>query len=521
MKRTLNINIGNSIIHIEEDAYEALTIYLNDIKAHFARNADDFEIVTDIENRIAEMFREILMEQQKQAIGIVDVQQIIAQMGTVKDFESNEDEEEQFLPPNAPGVKRLYRDTDNGMVAGVCAGLGHYLDVEARWIRLIALLSILAGGAGILAYLVTWIIVPRAQSRSEKMYMKGEAVNLQGFIRNFQEELEGHHLFKQSGTFISEFFSVIGNFLGGTGKVILKITAGFIIFMCGVMLVSALTTGAVFFGVFDTATNEIFPLSMVNDSYVPWLLLSGFILIAVPLLALILFSLRVAFNARAVHRSVSFGLLIIWLFAIGSTAYMVAKTVSEFKEHTVITQVSPLKGYQTYFLELDNSRSFSHQDSITYQIAGTHKGRIILDDEDRPFQEPDNVKIRIEKSLDGKYAMVQTMGASGKTFGNALTNAQAIKYDFLQQDSVLRFSAKPHMDQKTKWRNQEVTLTVKIPVGTTLILSKKLDHYLDNYRSWDCEQVKEKEDEPFVEWIMTENGLKCKYEKPEKDAEEN
>jgi hypothetical protein len=55
MKKTLNINIGNTIIHIEEDAYETLTVYLNEVKYHFAKSADNFEIVTDIENRIAEM----------------------------------------------------------------------------------------------------------------------------------------------------------------------------------------------------------------------------------------------------------------------------------------------------------------------------------------------------------------------------------------------------------------------------------------------------------------------------------
>jgi hypothetical protein len=63
MKKTLNINIGNSIIHIEEDAYEILTAYLNEVKFHFSRSADNLEIVTDIENRIAELFTEILREQ--------------------------------------------------------------------------------------------------------------------------------------------------------------------------------------------------------------------------------------------------------------------------------------------------------------------------------------------------------------------------------------------------------------------------------------------------------------------------
>ncbi|MCT6716599.1 PspC domain-containing protein, partial [Staphylococcus aureus] len=89
-----------------------------------------------------------------------------------------EDEEHPFSMPYSQGIKRLYRDTEKGMVAGVCAGLGHYLNIEERWIRLFALLSTLVGGAGFIAYLVMWIIVPRAQTRSEKMYMKGEAINL-------------------------------------------------------------------------------------------------------------------------------------------------------------------------------------------------------------------------------------------------------------------------------------------------------------------------------------------------------
>ncbi|RZL45338.1 MAG: PspC domain-containing protein [Pedobacter sp.] len=134
MKKTIIINIGNSIIHIEEDAYEILTAYLNEIKQHFAKNADDFEIVTDIENRIAEMFAEILEAGKKQVIEITDVQNVIAQMGSVKDFIGEEEEEtpkaQQHV--NYEGAKKLYRDTDDGVIAGVCAGLGHYLNIEAR-----------------------------------------------------------------------------------------------------------------------------------------------------------------------------------------------------------------------------------------------------------------------------------------------------------------------------------------------------------------------------------------------------
>ena len=190
MNKTIIINIGNSIIHIEEEAYEILMSYLNEIKQHFAKNADDFEIVKDIENRIAEMFAEILQKGQKQVIDVADVQGVIAQMGSVKDFM---DEEEETLNEGADinyiGVKRLYRDTHDGVVAGVCAGLGHYLNVEARWIRLAFFLLTFLGGTGILVYLILWIAVPRASSRSERMQMKGEATNLYGYKKSFDEEL--------------------------------------------------------------------------------------------------------------------------------------------------------------------------------------------------------------------------------------------------------------------------------------------------------------------------------------------
>lgn len=179
MKKTLIINIGNSIIHIEEDAYEVLTTYLNEIKQHFAKNADDFEIVTDIENRIAEMLTEILTTSQKQVVEMADVEGVIAQMGRVQDFQNEEEEMPQANQTfSFTGDKKLYRDMEDAMIAGVCSGLGHYMNIEARWIRLVAFLSIFIGGAGILAYLILWIAIPRAVSRSEKMEMKGEATNL-------------------------------------------------------------------------------------------------------------------------------------------------------------------------------------------------------------------------------------------------------------------------------------------------------------------------------------------------------
>jgi phage shock protein PspC (stress-responsive transcriptional regulator) len=509
MKRTLNINIGNSLILIEEDAYELLTSYLNEIKAHFARNADDFEIVTDIENRIAEMFIDILATQQKQVISIDDVRLVMAQMGSVRDFEMNEEAEEPVTAPFSTGIKRLYRDTEQGMVAGVCAGLGHYLNVEARWVRLFALLSIFMGGAGFLAYLVMWIMVPRATTRSEKMYMKGEAVNLQGFIRNFQEELENNQLMQRSSNFIVEMGDGLGRFITSAGAVILKIIAGIIILIASFTLLGFVVALAGLLGFSDQNPGDIFPFSMVNAADLPMLLTAAFICVAIPLLALILFAVRVAFNGRPLNKSLAFGLLIIWILGFAAGIFYVAKVSSEFKQEAEFTQTTSIKPYSVYTLTLNNSKFFSREDSIKYQInTPRDKGRIILEDEDHDFNTPRNVRISIEPSLDGKYAILENYSAKGKTFDVALKHAQNIRYDFKQQDSLLNFSPRLHLNKNVNWRDQEVKVTIKVPVGTKLIMSHELDRYLDQYSSWSCNDHDDRHHD-FTEWQMTADGLKC------------
>jgi len=59
-------------------------------------------------------------------------------------------------------VKRLYRASKkDSVIAGVCAGIANYFNVDPVIVRLIWILFIFGWGAGILAYLIAWIIVPR------------------------------------------------------------------------------------------------------------------------------------------------------------------------------------------------------------------------------------------------------------------------------------------------------------------------------------------------------------------------
>ena len=167
MKKTISINISGVIFHIEEDGYDKLRNYLTTVQQYFSTYEDSQEIVTDIENRIAEKLLAKLKSADKQVVSLEDVNELTAAMGTVADFEAVE--EEEVLVTNGgrhsatggprtaqdrayqnPGVcprlirnmlrsghRRLVRDLRRKTLGGVCAGLAHYFNMDVVWVRLI------------------------------------------------------------------------------------------------------------------------------------------------------------------------------------------------------------------------------------------------------------------------------------------------------------------------------------------------------------------------------------------------
>jgi phage shock protein PspC (stress-responsive transcriptional regulator) len=529
MKKTFNINIGNSIIHIEEDGYELLTNYLIEVKQHFGKSADDFEIVNDIENRIAEMFLEILESQQKQVIELADVEVVMGLMGSVKDFDQQP--EEDAAPgfdqpgPAAYAERKVYRDTDDAMIAGVCSGLSHYLNIDVSVLRVLAVLTMFFAGSGIIAYLILWVSIPKARTRSEKMAMKGEAVNLQGFKKSFEEEMSllkdnlqnaGDHLeplVKRSGTFIGEFIEVLARFIQGAGKTIFKIIAIIIVVMGSVGFLASLIMLAAVLGFGDSSTNQIFPLNILDESYFTIFVFSVFIAVAIPILALILFSIRVAFNSKPVSKTLSYGLLLVWLGALSVGIYHVAKITYEFKEEAEFTQTTPLKSFPVYQLAVDKSRFFTKADSLRYQLnSADYAGRVILNDNDHnnPFNLPRNVSLRVERSENTTASLTESYRSQGRDFEKALNYAKNIDYDFKQADSVLRFSTAIHLKSNANWRDQRVELVLRLPLGARVKIDRDLERYMMGFSLWDCEN--EYNDGNYY-GVMTTEGLKCLTDK--------
>ena len=99
MKKTISINIGGVVFHIEEDGYEKLREYLGAVQRYFSSFADSKEILSDIEGRIAERFIAKQKAESKQVISLSDVNELITAMGTVADFEAIDQAEDLLTEP--------------------------------------------------------------------------------------------------------------------------------------------------------------------------------------------------------------------------------------------------------------------------------------------------------------------------------------------------------------------------------------------------------------------------------------
>ena len=170
MKTVINAGIGGRNFTINEDAYKRLESYLSLFRLHLNDPSRE-EVMDDLESRIADLFYD--------AVGnggrVVDldlVEKVISQLG-MPDGSSTAT---ASVPENdEPPRRKLYRDTDDLKIAGVCSGLAIYFDIDPALVRVLMLVALIAGTAGFWAYIILWIAVPKAITPAEKCELRGLA----------------------------------------------------------------------------------------------------------------------------------------------------------------------------------------------------------------------------------------------------------------------------------------------------------------------------------------------------------
>jgi phage shock protein PspC (stress-responsive transcriptional regulator) len=189
MNKTITINLGGIVFHIDEDAYQKLSRYFDAIKRSLNNSSGQDEIIKDIEMRISELLSEKLISD-KHVIGLKEIDEVIAVMGQPEDYIIEDDSKGEPVYQAYKKSKKLYRDKEKGMIGGVAAGLSHYLGIDVVWIRVILLLFSFGFGTGILAYIILWIATPEAVTTTEKLEMTGEPVTISSIEKKVREEFD-------------------------------------------------------------------------------------------------------------------------------------------------------------------------------------------------------------------------------------------------------------------------------------------------------------------------------------------
>lgn len=532
MNKTVNINLANTLFHIDDDAYNKLRRYLESIKRSFAGTPGSDEIIADIEARIAELFLE-KMENERQVITQKQVDEVINVMGQPEDYMVDEDifEDEPkkaYERTTTVRSKKLYRDIDQKYIGGVCAGLEHYLGFDALWIRLIFILLAVFTGFGLIAYILLWILVPEAATTSQKLDMRGEPINIsnierkvkEGFgdvadkVKNVDYEKVGNKVKSGSKT----FFDTLGDIIMFLFKIFGKFI-GIMLIIIGASILIGLFVALFTVGMFNAVN---FPgvdfYEIVNTTGAPvWAVsLLLFFAIGIPFFFILYLGLKILVNnLKSIGNIAKFSLLGLWLISIGSLFALGVRQAAEFANVGSV--------HEDYEVMMENPADtlfISMKDTgYPYGMQDVHFGRMTFtyDKDDNRILISDEVDIRIRQSDDEQVKINVRKDSQGSSVRAARDRAKNINYNYEVKENQILLDEHLTTDVSNKARNQEVTVTIYVPEGKILILKESTHGHIG--RGIENDKDYYRSSMVGYTWIMGSDGeLKCQ-DCPEEEEE--
>lgn len=455
--------------------------------------------------------------------------------------------------------KRLYRNPDEKVIAGVASGIATYFDI-AVWIpRLIFALPLVIGiissifrnafwfdidpfpgivfgsfgGTLFVVYAVLWAVIPEAKSASEKLEMRGEKVDLNTIKNTIQEDLEGFksRAEKWGGEFKEkaqqwgkDFSQTVGQKgqqfgteaahitrRGGSrfGRAVGIMFKAFFLFIAGILafalLVTLLALMVAGIGVFPLKN---FFLEGFWQNFLAWSTLLLFL--GVPIIAFITWLIRRIMGVRSGNRYLGFtffGLWFIGLICGGLLAVSIARNFdARARDQQDYTIVQPTTGK----LIVDVPESKVKVYGRWFKMDG-----ILNISDDSLFL--NNVRLRILKSKDSAYHLNALKYSNGPDEDAAVQNVKEIAYGITQQDSTIYLDRGFALQRGTRFRNQSVTVNLQVPLGKRVLIrgnvSRRLNHFRAMFNRGDWEDDDYSDDYNYygwdsdVEYVMTNAGL--------------
>ena len=477
MNKTISINLGGFFFHIDEDAYQKLSRYFDAVKRSLAPDGRE-EIMKDIESRIAELFQERI-QNDKQVIGLVEIDAVIAIMGQPEDYKIDEEttnasSSNTFYSKN--NVKKLYRDKENGIISGVASGFGHYLKIDPVWIRLLFVIIVVAGfGSPILIYLILMFIIPEAVTTSQKLEMNGEEITISNIERKVKEgiddiadkigSIDHQKIAENTRQSINNTGNVLGNFFSIVFNVFTKIIGGIIVLFSSILFV-AFCIAAIFM-IFTTNMPDNFllnhietPIGLETPMWVQGLLF--LFVFGIPSFFILLLGLKLLVNnLKSIGNIAKYTLLATWIIAMGIAFSLGVNEASQlaFEGKTVQKQELILNPTDTLLIK------FKNNDFYSKNVHHETDFRITQDENNKEVIYSNNISIEImETDAPVAYLQVEKL-AKGKSAEDARKRAEKIKYAFKIDGNVLQLDNYLVSAVENKYRGQEVTLYLYLPKG--------------------------------------------------------
>lgn len=490
MIKTFNINLAGQIFNINEDAYDQLLSYFTSLENFYTNEEGKEEILNDIKSRFAEIF---LANGKDYIINSEDAVKAINNMGKPEEIEMEENtqpSEEEYTTEKSSSSKtafstgkRLYRNPDNALVAGVCSGLSAYFGIsDPIWIRIAAIITVFIGfGSPFLIYLILWIIMPEAHTSTQKLEMKGEQINLSNIEKKVKNEFNAvsENMNKNGHGVLSQIVA----FLGGAVKLFFKFLLGLGIFVLA--LVGGSLALAFFITLIVFSVMAILGIPLLNNFFFVnnsdgWLLgLGGLLVASIPIIFGIVALVHVlSKKTKPLKKQVVYPLVGLFLFGIlllNISGYHAKQLMAEKKR---INQTFPLNyAYKSDTLQLTMNPALKDEEYDNISINGVTDLMDFITDHDEKFFP---IEIEIYPSMTDSFTVVKEYSAKGKNEQDAISNATSFKHSISQINNKLILDPYIQFEgTKVKFRNQKIKIKVYVPEGKVIRWDKRTERYMD------------------------------------------
>ncbi|MGJ8684108.1 MAG: PspC domain-containing protein [Nonlabens sp.] len=492
MNKTININLAGLFFHIDEDAYNKLQKYLGAVRRSFSGMQGSEEVMADIESRVAELFLEKRANEQ-QVISINHVEEVISIMGQPEDYEVDEEIFEGERRSTAQEMKSrfskpLYRDTLNGYIGGVCAGLGHFLGIDAIWVRIFfVVVSFITFPFNVLAYIIFWIVAKDAVTTNQRLEMMGKEVNIsnigENFKSGFDDVVDGqtdadYRIVGQRGKRGTvRFFGFLGRLIKGIFKAIAKII-GLFMFLLGATGLIALFFSLIGIGTAQLQSDDIMLLmnmSIPSNISPWWIYLTVFFLVGIPFFIIAVLGLRLLVsNMGSIGRTAKVVIGLLWVASVVGLCVIIATvgTSQAFDGNVNRLEKFPVNKEKVFQLNMEDS-TYEGYDNV--YVNGTHFSIGEYDGERQVRLM--GIKTAIAATTDSVASISVRFKAKGSSIQEAKDHASQIEYNYVITDSSLTVNDYFHLSGGSL-NNHKVEIIVNLPDGTKAHMNEEFaDHY--------------------------------------------